>query len=98
MMQRLDRFLESYNADYMERLFGPAVYRKEPRFPWQFGFWKNREMQKRLKRFGLPALTSAGRHLWHIQPGQMFNEDAGGYLRRLWAVALDTPTNPKGDD
>ena len=86
LIKRLDCFLDSY-TEYPESIFGPNVTRRQ-KHVWQRGYQSDRAMMKRLREFGLPELTNEGRAMFHIQPGQQFNEDAGGYLRRRWAFAL----------
>lgn len=87
--EALDAFLDSYSEEgYPRSLFGPVVYQTAPRW-WQFRKWNdNADTASRLAYYGLPELTPIGRALFHMQDGQFVHEDAGGFLRRRWAMAL----------
>jgi hypothetical protein len=82
---KIDAFLREYEEE--GELFGPPVWLTPP--PW-YAFRArsiDKKTNKRLRRYGLPPLSRAFRIAFHYQDGQG-HEDAGGYLRRKWLVAL----------
>jgi len=85
-------FLDSYKGDpdWRRSLFGPAIRRHAP--SWHHFKWRSieKEINERLAVYGLPPIDEGFRLLFHHQEGQV-REDAGGYLRRKWAVAFGVP-------
>lgn len=85
LAEKVDNFLQTYSNE--GELFGPPVWIVPP--PWYaFRYRKiDRETNRRLVQCGLPEMTQNFRLKFHCQQPQGL-EDAGGYLRRKWMVAL----------